>query len=152
TAAYFSNDTGAALTSRTIRQISQTTITQREVQSNPNATETNPRKKGPGYVAPIGLGGHFPADIAHTPPVDLFAIEHTNRAVLTGKGPDGKLGPTILPGPDGRMGTDDDLFIDDDVAYNVTPAPGKYIPIPYAYAQQTGIDTDPKASNNRGIA
>src|SRR6185295_15567151 len=40
TAAYFSND-AAALTSRTIRQISQTTITQREVQSNPNITETD---------------------------------------------------------------------------------------------------------------
>jgi uncharacterized protein GlcG (DUF336 family) len=136
TAAYFSNDT-AALTSRTIRQISQTTITQREVQSNPNITETDPTLQGPGYIAPIGIGGHFPADIAHTPPVDLFAIEHTNRAVLTG------------PGADMVFGT-----ADDDV-YGI-PAAQRYqtkqIPIPYSYAQQINAVANASDSNNRGIA
>jgi uncharacterized protein GlcG (DUF336 family) len=139
TAAYFSNDAGpgTALTTRTIRQISQTTITQREVQSNPNAAETDPTKQGPGYIAPIGIGGHFPADIAHTPPVDLFAIEHTNRAVLTG------------PGADMVFGTPDDEV------YNIDPADipnSKQIPIPYSYAQQTNAVTVASDSNNRGIA
>ncbi|MEO1999891.1 MAG: heme-binding protein, partial [Planctomycetaceae bacterium] len=41
---------------------------------------------GPGLVAPIGVGGHFPPEIAHTPPVDLFAIEHTNRDSITDAG------------------------------------------------------------------
>lgn len=78
TAAYFSNDQGT-LTSRTVRFISQTTITQREVESNPSITDMNSTIAGPGFVAPIGLGGHFPPEIMHTPPVDLFAIEHSNR-------------------------------------------------------------------------
>src|SRR5262245_59790962 len=53
TAAYFSNNAGpgTALTSRTIRQISQSTVTQREVQANPNSNETDPTKQGPGFVA-----------------------------------------------------------------------------------------------------
>ncbi len=121
TAAFFANNgnptskaatSPTALTSRTIRQISQTTITQREVQSNPDISETDPTKQGPGFVAPIGLGGHFPADISHTPPVDLFEIEGTNRAVVAANG---------LP-------------------YNVNPAdipPGQTIPIPFSYGQQT---------------
>ena len=60
------------LTSRTIRNISQTTITQREMQSNPNESDLTLR--GPGFVAPVGIGGHFPPAIAHTPQVDLFGI------------------------------------------------------------------------------
>jgi uncharacterized protein GlcG (DUF336 family) len=136
TAAYFSNNAGpgTALTSRTIRQISQTTITQREVQANPNSNETDPTKQGPGFIAPIGVGGHFPPDIAHTPPVDLFGIENTNRAVLTGAGADGVVGTA------------------DDIAYNIDPAfipAGQKIPIPYSYGQQTGLLPD---SSNRGIA
>lgn len=82
-----SNGTLAPLTSRTVRFISQSTITQREVESNPNATDGTLR--GPGFVAPIGLGGHFPPEIAHTPVVDLFAIEHTNRDSLIHAGPNG---------------------------------------------------------------
>ena len=38
TGAYFANDQ-APLTSRTIQEISQTTITQREVQSNPDVPD-----------------------------------------------------------------------------------------------------------------
>jgi uncharacterized protein GlcG (DUF336 family) len=76
TAAFFSSD-AAPLTSRTVRYISQSTITQREVQANPNSA--NPTINGPGFVAPIGVGGQFPPGITSTPLVDLFAIEHTNR-------------------------------------------------------------------------
>jgi len=131
TAAFFSNNSGpgTALTSRTIRQISQTTITQREVQANPNSSD--PTIVGPGYVAPIGLGGHFPPGIAHTPPVDLFAIEHTNRAVFSGVD---------------AMGHN--------IAYNIPFAAvgvGKTIPIPFSYEQQTAAPGSPIVDNNRGI-
>ena len=132
TAAYFSNNT-APLTSRTIRFISQSTITQREVQANPNPNETDPTLQGPGFVGAIGLGGQFPPGINDTPLVDLFGIEHTNRAVLTSLGPDGM--PNTA----------------DDVAYNIDPAfipSGVRIPIPYAYGQQSGLLPD---SDNRGI-
>jgi hypothetical protein len=76
TAAFFANNQ-APLTSRTVEFISQSTITQREVESSPEAA--NPLFQGPGFVAPIGLGGHFPPNVPFTPPVDLFGIEHTNR-------------------------------------------------------------------------
>lgn len=78
TAAFFSSN-AAPLTSRTVRFISQSTITQREVESNPNITDPDSPVRGPGFVAPIGLGGHFPPEIAFTPLVDLFAIEHQSR-------------------------------------------------------------------------
>jgi uncharacterized protein GlcG (DUF336 family) len=81
TAAFFANDT-APLTSRTVQFISQTTITQRMVQSNPNIADINSTVYGPGLVAPVGLGGHFPPGIPYTPPVDLFGIELTNRDSL----------------------------------------------------------------------
>jgi uncharacterized protein GlcG (DUF336 family) len=82
TAAFFANDQ-APLTSRTVQFISQSTITQREVNSSPDVaggpTGAGSTLYGPGFVAPIGLGGHFPPNVAQTPPVDLFGIEHTNR-------------------------------------------------------------------------
>ncbi|MEO1998797.1 MAG: matrixin family metalloprotease, partial [Planctomycetaceae bacterium] len=92
TAAFFSNGdpengTLAPLTSRTVRFISQSTVTEREVESDPN--HADPTLRGPGFVAPIGLGGHFPPEVFHTPPVDLFAIEHTNRDSLIHAGPNG---------------------------------------------------------------
>lgn len=102
TAAFFSNGdpvngTLAPLTSRLVRFISQSTVTFREVNSNPNSAD--PLVEGPGFVAPIGLGGHFPPEIAFTPPVDLFAIEHTNRD------------QSIHPGEDGDRGTADDITL-----------------------------------------
>jgi uncharacterized protein GlcG (DUF336 family) len=102
TAAFFSNGdpingTLAPLTSRLVRFISQSTVTFREVNSNPNSA--NPLVEGPGFVAPIGLGGHFPPEILFTPPVDLFAIEHTNRD------------QSIHPGEDGDRGTADDITL-----------------------------------------
>lgn len=114
TAAMFAND-AAPLTSRTIRNLSQSTITQREVESVPtlpnplDPTNNNPfdstqpvsKTFGPGFVAPIGVGGHFPQGVMHTPPVDLFGIEHQNRDSLMQAGPDGVKGgadDVILPG------------------------------------------------------
>ncbi len=80
TGAYFGND-AAPLTSRTIQMISQTTITQREVDSNPDVPDPNGDSTlyGPGFVAPVGIKGHFPPGIMFTPQVDLFDIESTNR-------------------------------------------------------------------------
>jgi uncharacterized protein GlcG (DUF336 family) len=78
TGAFFGNDQ-APLTSRTIQFISQSTITQREVESNPSITDPNSTIAGPGFVAPVGIGGHFPPGINNTPVVDLFNIEYTNR-------------------------------------------------------------------------
>jgi uncharacterized protein GlcG (DUF336 family) len=103
TAAFFANESGigAPITSRTVRFISQSTITQREAESNPNHCDPavasfDARTCGPGFVAPIGLGGHFPPEIAHTPHVDLFAIEHTNRDSIVHPGPDGVRQPVTL--------------------------------------------------------
>ena len=90
TAAFFSNGdpangTLSPLTSRLVRFICQSTVTEREINSNPNLDRGSlgdalaSRDRGPGFVAPLGLGGHFPPGIRFTPPVDLFAIEHTNR-------------------------------------------------------------------------
>jgi len=76
TGAFFTNNQ-AILTSRTVSHISQTTITQREMQANPASSD--PTTLGPGYVAPVGIGGEFPPGILRQPLVDLFAIEHTNR-------------------------------------------------------------------------
>jgi uncharacterized protein GlcG (DUF336 family) len=80
TGAYFGNDQ-APLTSRTIQEISQTTVTQREVQSNPDVPDPNGDSTlaGPGFVAPVGVKGHFPPGIMFTPQVDLYGIESTNR-------------------------------------------------------------------------
>ena len=84
TGAFFSNNQ-AILTSRTVSHISQSTITQREMQANPASAD--PTKQGPGYVAPVSVGGEFPPGILRQPLVDLFAIEHTNRVtVVTGLG------------------------------------------------------------------
>src|SRR5690606_26889829 len=49
TAAFFANNE-APLTSRTIRFISQSTVTEREVESNPNIKDPNSTVRGPGFV------------------------------------------------------------------------------------------------------
>jgi len=105
TGAFFSNGQ-AILTSRTVSHISQSTITQREMQANPNAADQT--VKGPGWVAPVGIGGEFPPGILRTPLVDLFAIEHTNRTsivvdgkVITNRASYGQQSGT-LPGSTGR--------------------------------------------------
>jgi uncharacterized protein GlcG (DUF336 family) len=88
TGAFFGNDQ-APLTARTIRFISQTTITQREVESNPNVTDPNSTLRGPGFVAPIGIAAHFPPNVSFTPQVDLFNIEASNRDSIVHPDPDG---------------------------------------------------------------
>ncbi|MCC7420893.1 MAG: heme-binding protein [Planctomycetaceae bacterium] len=155
TAAFFSSD-AAALTTRTIQYISQSTVTQREVESNPNvdnasqATADASTVRGPGFVAPIGLGGHFPPGVAHTPPVDLFGIEHTNRDSI------------IAPGADGVKGTADDFELRTSLdgmgrqigRFNIDPAfvpagQGLFAPESYGTAQNSGILPD---ATSRGIA
>jgi uncharacterized protein GlcG (DUF336 family) len=153
TAAFFANGEGP-LTSRTIRMISQSTITQREVQSNPslldpltsdpfNDADPTSLTYGPGFVAPIGVGGHFPPGIANTPPVDLFGIEHQSR--------DGKRNA----GLDGIKGNADDVLLaarfNVDPAY-ILPAAMDYMTkdgFPESFGVQSGILPQAQA---RGIA
>ena len=154
TAALFSNGdpyngTLAPITSRTIRFLSQSTVTQREVESNPNvdngslAEALASTERGAGFVAPIGVGAHFPPEINFTPPVDLFAIEHTNRDT------------TLHPGADGIKGTDDDISLQE--RFNIDPEfvpEGQSLAAPESfgsaqnsgelvYAQSRGIATLP---------
>lgn len=94
----------APLTSRTIRSLSQSTILERQVDSDPNFRSPafpDPFDSpilGPGVVAPIGLGGHFPPDINFTPPVDLFNIEFQGRDSI------------VHPGLDGYKGSATDIY------------------------------------------
>lgn len=140
TAAMFSNGDPSAgtvgpLTSRTIRFLSQTTITQREVESNPNSSD--PAVQGPGFVAPVGVGGHFPPEIQHTPPVDLFAIEHTNRDSLVHAGLNGIR----------ENGGGDDLLLS--ARFDATFAAGKDVPAPESWGFVTGLAP---TQQSRGIA
>lgn len=129
----------APLTSRTIRNISQTTITERQVDSDPNFRSPafpDPFDSpilGPGVVAPIGLGGHFPPDINFTPPVDLFNIEFQGRDSL------------LHPGEDGYKGSATDIYSNvgsDDILLpnrfnvadaNINPAAPLYAPESYGF-------------------
>ena len=143
TGAFFANDQ-APLTSRTVGFISQSTITEREVNSNPNVTDPNSTVRGPGYIAAVGVGGHFPPGIANTPQVDLFQIEHTNR--------DG----SYAPGADGIVGTADDVKRPG--RFNIDPAvdpaiAGLFAPDGYGAASGTATTVNGKpVSQNRGIA
>jgi len=142
TAAFFSSNE-SALTSRTVRFISQSTITQREVQSNPNipiSTDPNiERFRGPGFVAPIGVAGHFPPDVPNTPLVDLFGIEHTNRDGL------------LHPGSDGSRATPADN-IPMTARFGIDPAfvsAGQAISAPESYGNESGLNP---FTQSRGIA
>jgi uncharacterized protein GlcG (DUF336 family) len=131
TGAFFANNQ-APLTSRTIQFISQSTITQREVMSSPDLLDPDSPLYGPGFVAPIGVGGHFPPGIAETPQVDLFEIEHTNRDGTLH--PDGSGGVVALP-----------------ERFNIDPAfvpPGQTLFPPDSYGFVSGLM--PRAQN-RGI-
>ncbi len=123
------------LTSRTVRFISQSTVTQREVQSNPNSPD--PTFQGPGFVAPIGVGGHFPPEILHTPPVDLFAIEHTNRDSLIHAGPNGIR----------ENGAGDDLTLSS--RFDAQYLPGKSLSVPESWGFVSGLAP---TQQSRGIA
>ena len=137
TGAFFGNNQ-APLTSRTVQFISQSTITQREVDSNPNVADPNSTLRGPGYVAAVNIAGHFPPGIALTPQVDLFAIEHTNR--------DG----TVHPGADRVRGTADDVTLAR--RFNADPAfvpAGQELNPPDSYGFVSGLLP---AAQNRGVA
>jgi uncharacterized protein GlcG (DUF336 family) len=99
TGAFFANNQ-APLTSRTIQDIAQSTMTQREIQSDPNINDPNSTLAGPGFVAPIGKKAHFPPRVMWTPQVDLQQIEQTNRDSIISNGADqirGTADDTILP-------------------------------------------------------
>jgi uncharacterized protein GlcG (DUF336 family) len=137
TGAFFGNNQ-APLTSRTVQFISQSTITQREVESNPNITDVNSPIRGPGFVAPVNIGNHFPPGIALTPQVDLFAIEHTNRD------------SSVHPGNDRIKGTGDDVALLE--RFNINPAfvpDGKRLFAPDSFGMVSGLRP---GAQGRGIA
>ena len=145
TAAFFSNNQ-AALTSRTVRFISQSTITEREIESNPNSTDQEVR--GPGFVGPVGLGGHFPPDVKNTPHVDLFAIEHTNRDSLVHPGPDRVRQPATVDNDGNPIGvTGDDILLDE--RFGADFIAGKEIAAPESYGLVSDMLTE---AQSRGIA
>lgn len=130
TGAFFSSNADP-LTSRTIQFVSQSTITQREVNSYTFISNPASTVGGPGFVAPIGVGGHFPPNVANTPQVDLFAIEHTNRDMLVNPGPNSG-GILFTPGGGGSAANDVGLA----GRFNINPAfvpPGKSLVAPLSY-------------------
>lgn len=153
TAAFFANGsttegTVGPLTSRTVRFISQSTITQREMQSNPNVTTDTLR--GPGYIAPVGIGGHFPPAIAFTPQVDLFGIEHTNRDSIVHPGLNSiheTTDVTVVTDPASAVIGGDDILLPG--RFNATFIPGQEIDAPESYGFVSGRMVD---AQSRGIA
>jgi uncharacterized protein GlcG (DUF336 family) len=148
TAAFFSSNS-SALTSRTVGFISQTTITQREVQSSPDGTNPNSTTLGPGFVAAVGVGGNFPPGVADTPSADLFGIEYTNRDSLIDPGPDGIesiTDNTPLPNqnrfnvPTAYVGSagGNTIYAPESYGYEAYPASS-----PLHYTQSRGIGTLP---------
>jgi uncharacterized protein GlcG (DUF336 family) len=138
TAAFFSSDQGP-ITSRTVREISQSTITQREVESSPDvglattAATLALTNYGPGLVAPIGPGGLFPPGVDNTGFPDLFGIEYTNRDSV------------VSPGPDGiKTTTADNVALAG--RFNASPVAG--IDAPESYGFVSGLMTTAQA---RGI-
>jgi uncharacterized protein GlcG (DUF336 family) len=126
-----------ALTSRTAQDLAQSTITQREVQSNPDLAHPNSPLQGPGFVAPIGLNAHFPPRIKFTPEVGPFEIEHTNRDSI------------VSPGPDHIRGTADDITLRS--RFNANPAfipAGESTPPPESYGYLSGLLPD---AQSRGL-
>jgi uncharacterized protein GlcG (DUF336 family) len=132
TGAFFANDQ-APLTARTIQDISQSTMTQREIQSDPNIPDPNSILRGPGFVAPIGLKAHFPPGVQFTPQVDLFEIEHTNRDSI------------IHPGADhnkANAATDVNFAAEGHERFNIdlkNVPPGQEIPAPESYGFVSGL-------------
>jgi uncharacterized protein GlcG (DUF336 family) len=134
--ALFSTDQ-EPLTSRAIAFLSHSTITQREVESDPNITDPNSPLYGPGFVAPVSRGGPEPSGGDLEPTVDLFNIEATNRDSILHPGADGNKGPTdYIPLPS-RF----------DVPQSYLP-PGQDLPPPESYGLISGIDPTSQA---RGI-
>jgi uncharacterized protein GlcG (DUF336 family) len=158
TAAFFANGelsqgTFGPLTSRTIRFISQSTVTQREVESSPMSPD--PLTRGPGFVAPVGVGGRFPPEVLNTPLVDLFAIEHTNRDSIVHPGANGvrESGSVTFD----ALGNVEPMSLSGDDAllparFNIDPAfvpAGQEIYAPESYGFVSGRVTE---AQSRGIA
>src|SRR5262249_59177296 len=114
----------------------------------------NSTLRGPGFVAPQGINGHFPADIPYTPQVDLFGIEHTNRDSIISPGPNHirqvvDVGGVEMPAPGGddiqlagRFNIPLSAYRPDIVAAGQTLQP------PEAYGFLTGMDPN---GQGRGI-
>ena len=153
TAAFFANGsstegTVGPLTSRTVRFISQSTITQREMQSNPNSLD--PLLRGPGFVAPVGIGGHFPPAIAFTPQVDLFGIEHTNRDSIVHPGVGSireTTDVTVVTDPASAVIGGNDILLPG--RFNATFIPAQDIDAPESYGFVSGRLVN---AQSRGIA
>lgn len=127
TAAFFSNNE-APITSRTIRSLSQSTMVQRVVESSPVATTT--QYVGPGFVAPIGVGGKFPPEVNFTPQVDLFAIEHQSRDSQR------------HPGADQIKGNTDDFYLRTRFNGNPQNTPSMTETFSQTWPEAYGIQTD----------
>jgi uncharacterized protein GlcG (DUF336 family) len=137
TGAFFGNN-DAPLTSRTIQAISQSSFTQRQIESNPNITDPNSTLRGPGFVAAVGIKSHFPAGVQNTPQVDLLYIEGTNRDSST------------HPGNDRIKGTADDVPLAQ--RFNINPAfvmPGQQLFAPDSFGVTSGLMP---TAQGRGIA
>ncbi len=130
TGAFFSSNADP-LTSRTVQFISQTTITEREVESYTYISDPSSTVGGPGFVAPIGINGHFPPDVPNTPQVDLFGIEHTNRDMLVNPGPNSG-GVLFTPGGGGSAATQVGLTSRFNINPTYVPA-GKTLVAPLSY-------------------
>jgi uncharacterized protein GlcG (DUF336 family) len=135
TGAFFANDQ-APLTSRTIQDIAQSTMTQREIQSDPNINDPNSTLAGPGFVAPIGKKSHFPPRVMFTPQVDLSQIEQTNRDSI------------ISNGPDQIRGTADDTILPNrfNVPSQYIPAGGQSLPAGFQKTNPTATPDNPPES------
>src|SRR5262249_19289053 len=128
----------------TIQFISQTTMTQREIESDPNIPDPNSTQRGPGFVAAIGIMGHFPPGVAFTPQVDLFAIEHTNRDSILSPAANHirQVNPDATP-------AGDDIQLSD--RFNIDPKyvpPGKELVAPESYGFLSGLFS---SGQSRGI-
>jgi uncharacterized protein GlcG (DUF336 family) len=138
TGAFFANN-AAPLNSRTVQFISQSTKTEREIESNPNVLDLDSALRGPGFVAPIGIGGHFPP-VSFTPSANLFDIEHTNRDRLGGVSAGGVVSGHA--GADGVAGTADDPPLGAVGRFNIPVAdflPGKFLEAPISFGEYSGL-------------
>ena len=120
--AFFSSNADP-LTSRTVGFLSQSTITQREVDSYSFISNPSSTIGGPGLVAPIEIGGNFPPGVADSPLADLFNVEASNRAMLVNPGPSGILntpGDAALGANDGAYNPGDNVGLPN--AYDIDPA------------------------------
>lgn len=139
TAALFSSN-AAPLTSRTIRFISQSTVTQREVEAAPN--HPDPRYRGPGFVAPIGVGGRFPPEIPFTPQVDLLGIERQSRD-----------SQWLAAGADGLFGTADDILLQRRFNVPAQAIPDLAQPLMQTWPESYGVVSETAPGlRGRGIA